>query len=88
MSVCEWCDQEMEDRVGCTGNLTVDFPDGESLPSMPNDGSLNDESGVCHDCGAPVGQAHHPGCDAERCPRCGGQLIGCGCLDEPEGLEA
>ena len=34
---------------------------------------------VCHDCGAPYGTYHHPGCDAERCPRCGGQLISCNC---------
>jgi hypothetical protein len=35
---------------------------------------------ACHDCNVRVGAAHHLGCDAERCPRCGGQLIGCGCL--------
>lgn len=36
----------------------------------------------CHDCGADEGGYHHPGCDMEKCPRCGGQLTGCGCLDE------
>lgn len=24
----------------------------------------------CHDCGASVGNLHHPGCDMERCPVC------------------
>lgn len=40
----------------------------------------------CHDCGIKPGGFHHPGCDNERCPRCQGQLISCGCLgdDEPE----
>ena len=34
---------------------------------------------TCHDCGAKEGEIHHLGCDMERCPFCGGQLIGCGC---------
>lgn len=33
----------------------------------------------CHDCRTPQGGLHHPGCDAERCPRCLHQAISCGC---------
>ena len=33
----------------------------------------------CHGCSCPPDTYHHPGSDMERCPRCGGQLITCGC---------
>jgi hypothetical protein len=37
------------------------------------------KAGRCHDCGVEADGVHHLGCDAERCPRCGGQLISCEC---------
>lgn len=40
----------------------------------------------CHDCGVKEGQLHEGGCDMERCPFCGGQLIGCDCCYEKLGL--
>jgi len=33
----------------------------------------------CHDCGIVEGQIHEYGCDMERCPICGRQLIACSC---------
>jgi len=38
---------------------------------------------TCHDCGVQPGQLHARGCDVERCPYCGGQLIFCSCKDPP-----
>lgn len=35
--------------------------------------------GPCHDCNVGEGYPHHVGCDAERCPSCGGQFISCEC---------
>ena len=40
----------------------------------------------CGDCGAEEGMFHDWGCDMERCPFCGGQLISCECPYEYFGL--
>ena len=41
----------------------------------------------CGDCGCKEGELHNffPNCDMERCPRCNGQLLSCGC--NIEGLQ-
>ena len=39
---------------------------------------------ICHDCATPYGRLHHLGCDMERCPLCGGQLISCGCWKDEQ----
>lgn len=40
-----------------------------------------DLEGRCCDCAAKDGHHHHPGCDREVCPGCGGQAIGCDLCD-------
>jgi hypothetical protein len=42
------------------------------------------DNSPCHDCAIVKGQLHIPGCDVERCPRCGGQAISCDCLYEED----
>lgn len=45
------------------------------------------EKKMCHDCHVLPGELHTGGCDTERCPECGGQLIGCGCYGRVEELD-
>jgi hypothetical protein len=68
--------------VTCDGNDHVDYPDGAKLESL--DTHFDEPSGRCHDCNIKHGGKHHPGCDVERCPKCEGQLISCGCLSDEE----
>lgn len=90
MAHCNWCHQEMTsaDTPTCSANLTVEFPDGEQLPAIAYGQETRfgpgweDDPQRCHDCNVASGGQHHPGCDVEECPRCRGQLISCGCLEE------
>ncbi len=45
------------------------------------------ETKNCHDCGVEPGQVHVHGCDVERCPVCGYQLIGCACIYQICGMD-
>ncbi|MCA8914686.1 MAG: hypothetical protein KDB90_04675 [Planctomycetes bacterium] len=42
----------------------------------------------CHGCRVVKGEVHVMGCDGERCPACGGQIIWCDCpFDDDEWFE-
>jgi rRNA maturation protein Nop10 len=43
----------------------------------------------CHDCGRLNDGAHyhHLGCDMEKCPVCGGQLMSCNCVNPIEEVD-
>lgn len=74
MAICKACGQEMNGHVACT------LPDFNGRARIPYAAKSRRN---CHDCATPPGGLHHPGCDLEVCPDCGGQSISCDCgLDE------
>jgi hypothetical protein len=67
----------------CEGDASIEYPDGTTLPKIPFDPK---ELHLpvwhrCPDCNIAPGGKHHPNCDYEKCPKCGGQLISCDCFD-------
>jgi hypothetical protein len=83
MAICADCDQEMLNASGCSV-LTVNV-NNEDIRRLAygNDQRAPDlahDKRRCHDCNVTWGHLHHPGCDMEECPHCGGQLISCSCI--------
>jgi hypothetical protein len=81
--ICDICSEDMATSSSCT-EPQIDLA-GESFERVRY-GSEEDDWGAasgarCHDCNVEPGGLHHLGCDVERCPRCGGQLIACDCGD-------
>lgn len=89
MSICIACENEMLTADSCI-KIPVKIEDEQLDPVRYGDEerpvewgpSAASEGRRCHDCGVNPGGFHHPGCDAEQCPKCRHQLISCGCLDE------
>ncbi len=82
MSVCEFCKQEMLTADGCS--MKVFIISGKPYPRIKDgeEGDFDvteDDAYRCDDCNALKGHYHHFGCDHERCPSCGRQLITCKC---------
>jgi hypothetical protein len=74
---CKDCKQEMTAADTCTYDTIRSR--GHDWPRSR--AHFNEPTGRCHDCGIMHGGIHHWGCDVERCPKCGLQLIGCNCWD-------
>jgi hypothetical protein len=87
MSDCFACGREMLEADGCDDDRVITIDGTEHEPIAYGDGYhfTNTEfeaEGRCHDCGAKPGENHHPGCDMEECPNCGGQYFVCDCHTE------
>lgn len=84
MAVCAYCQQDMLTADGCTykrikiGNRPKDRI--TLRRQKVGDEGWYHEGDRCGDCNALFGHYHHPGCDIERCPLCGGQLASCDCV--------
>lgn len=80
MAVCRYCKKDMLTARGCV-KVPIISRGKEYAPIKCGDEGWVNPGERCGDCGAMYGHYHHPGCDVERCPVCGGQLISCGCAD-------
>lgn len=84
-ATCDYCDQPMNGSTCPQATYAIAEGEYERIPY----GDLRDLVQPpcppnCADCNTPLGGLHHPGCDVERCPRCGGQSISCGCDPDDE----
>lgn len=77
-ATCEICGQKMLQADGCTWEYAVSKGRVRKRIKFGEEDLFWGE-GRCGDCGAKEGHYHHCGCDIERCPFCGGQLISCSC---------
>ena len=79
MASCKYCGRDMLDSDSCT--LLHEEINGKTYRRLS--GYMNDapDGERCRDCGIlrVEGNAHHPVCDSEGCPACGGQAFCCDC---------
>ena len=81
-AICKTCNGDMLKVDGC--KPCVFICEGKRFEPVRVGGNGDfcencDEDARCHDCGAMYGHYHHDGCDCERCPICGNQIISCDC---------
>ena len=82
MAKCTVCKREMRDptTTSCLYDV-IEVDNGEEYYERSRF-HFDEPNGRCSDCGIKHGGIHHFGCDVERCPKCGYQLISCSCFTE------
>ncbi len=78
MVQCDHCHQEMPAAISCTHPYLVFVAPGKDPEVLQRKVYPFDEQ--CRDCGVKHNGIHHFGCAMESCPKCGKQLIACGCF--------
>ena len=76
MGVCKYCGLEMMVADSCAETPIVI----EGRAYRPIEFDQEPGGRRCADCHVRPGAVHHHACDAEWCPACGDQSIGCGCI--------
>jgi hypothetical protein len=73
----EIVEEQVKTKFLISGNVYQRIP----YVLSPNNPARSDylEDRKCHDCWVVPGQIHLLGCDMEVCPKCGTQLLSCGC---------
>jgi hypothetical protein len=82
MAKCQYCEREMLSASGCIFTKLVYGKKATRetlLRQKVGDEGVYNPGERCNDCNALYGYYHHYGCDNERCPKCGRQLIICDC---------
>lgn len=87
MAACVWCEQEMTTAASCRAEVLHLHGKPIRMIRWGHERGWRGASERCGDCGVEPDGFHHLGCDLQECPRCGRQMLSCGCRfdeDPPE----